>query len=187
MNAREVGKAAGLAALIAVAAIGALIAFNRGEETVRIGEWIRSGGVCFRMKEYRRGETDGGIGEGALSSSVGVVLEVRNDFVPLDYRFDPSHAVLVDDTGRSFPPLRKIRVVMRSTDPLLQPAASEEEDPFARELALGASAVGELVYEVPRDAKGLRLRVTMGGKPLGEEVAATLEGRRFIALERVER
>ncbi|HKB16295.1 MAG TPA: DUF4352 domain-containing protein [Planctomycetota bacterium] len=169
------GRALGAAAAVLALALGAafLVSEHAGR-TVGVGEWVRSGGVGFRVLAVRRCETYG-IGESAVRGSFLVVqLEVTNHLVPLDYRFDPRNAVLLDGEGREHPPAEEAR---KRAD-----AASGRPDAFAREFAPGGSISGELVYEVPPGLGGARLRVSMGVERFGKVLSSLLGGERFIVL-----
>ncbi|HET6202543.1 MAG TPA: DUF4352 domain-containing protein [Planctomycetota bacterium] len=171
MKGRSWAAFLGFLALGVVGLLAVDILASRGERTVGLDEWVRSGGVGFRVRSVRRAERYG-IGDGAARGPFLLVeLEVKNYVGFLGYRFDPANAVLVDGEGRERAPAEELR---KRVD-----AASGLEDMFAFEFEPGSSVCGTLVYEAPPELRAPRLRVSMGGKPL----IAWLEGDRFIALE----
>ncbi len=168
---RSLGAAAALLGLLLAFAF---LAFERRDRTVAVGEWVRSGGVGFRVRSVRRSETYG-VGENAARGPFLLVeLEVKNHVVPLDYRFDPKNAVLLDGEGREYAPAEDVR---RRVD-----AEGGLPDAFAREFTPGSSISGVLVYAAPPDPSGARLRVSMGVKRFGQAFSSLLGGDRFIVL-----
>ncbi|MGH7151339.1 MAG: DUF4352 domain-containing protein [Planctomycetota bacterium] len=162
------------AAVLVLALLAAFFAVEHGDRTVGVGDWVRSGGVGFRVRAVRRSETYG-IGESAARGPFLLVeLEVKNHVVPLDYRFDPKNAVLLDGEGREHPPAEEVRRRVC--------AASGSTDDFEREFTPGSGVLGTLVFEAPADLRGARLRVSMGVKRFGPFFSNLLGGDRFIVL-----
>lgn len=117
------------------------------------------------------------IGDLQLAASVGPEMQAITSngqfaIVPLKTWFDPStisphrgngpltpnarDIVLVDDRGRNFAPSAKSRAVLA--------AAGLHSTPFRTWLRPGDSYVSYIVFEIPRDAKGLKLLITTSGE-----------------------
>lgn len=165
---------AALAALLGVVLLAAFLVSERRDQTVGVGEWVRSGGVGFRVRSIRRSETYGAGASAGPGPFLLVELEVKNHVVPLDYRFDPRNAVLLDGEGREFPPAEEVRKRVDEGLP----------DPFAKEMTPGSGVSGTLVYVALPDLRGARLRVSMGLKRFGPLFSSLLGGDRFVALDR---
>ena len=170
---RTVFLAGGLGLLVLIATLGLL---NRRDETVGLGTEIRYDDFWFSVLAVRRVDAVGKEGEQKpLNGAFYVVtLKVTNRARVVGFRFRSESAVLLDARGREHRPSPRATQALE--------AAEGKEDSFARELAPGASSVGELVYDVPSDLRRPMLRFSWGGA-LAEVLTFLFDGRKRIALE----
>jgi hypothetical protein len=80
-----------------------------------------------------------------------VRLEVRNHALRVGYRLDNHRPVLMDDEGNEY-----------SIDAAAQKVI-DPSSPHTQEIAHGTNFASDLVFDVPVEAKNLRLRVSWGG------------------------
>jgi hypothetical protein len=99
-----------------------------------------------------------------------VDLRVLNHMQAGDYAFRDGAALLVDGQGRTF------RVDAAAT------RAARGGDPTGTAIPPGGSGVIQLVFDVPDDATGLRMRFDLGS-PIENLLEAAFDGQRSLALE----
>ena len=116
----------------------------------------------------RPGQPDHGVE--ASGRYMCVDLRVMNYAKVVDFSFRDSMAVLVDEHGRTF------RVDAAAT------RAARGADPIETAIPPGGSRVTHLVFDVPDDATGLRLRFELGS-PIMNLLDTAFDGQRTLALE----
>ena len=136
-------------ALVGAACLFGLLALLRSEQHAVQGGEIVWDDFGFSVLEHR---TEPRIGDAVPKGIFHVVrLEVRNHALRVGYRLDIHRAVLVGESGVEF-----------EVDPVAQ-RALDPAWPHREEIAHGTSFASDLAFDVPRDEKALRLRVSWGG------------------------
>ena len=100
-----------------------------------------------------------------------VALTVANHAVGVPYRMDQHHAILCDAAGRKY-------LVARTAQEALERG---ECVPRRAVLEPGEECTEEIVFEIPRDARELSLRISWGG-PLVDAAEYVVFGDRRLAL-----
>ena len=143
-----------LASLLIAAAVWSI---NGGRDrTVPPGETFRHDDFAFTVRSSRRMAGT----KPSEPSSLAVMLEVENKARRVGYAFQADSALIVDDQSRFYRP------VAAPAGPIL-PA--------------GSRRVESLKFEMPGDARGLRLRLDFGG--VGDTLERLLRGWRWVELE----
>ena len=100
---------------------------------------------------------------GPAPATITVRLEVANRARRVGYAFSRGSATLVDGRAHVYRP------------------TGGPDGPCGATLPAGAACVDDLVYEVPDDARGLRLRIEAGG--IGDALERMIFGWKWIDLE----
>jgi uncharacterized protein DUF4352 len=163
--------------IVIFALVAAFALVNRHDQHAGLGEEIQYDDFAFSVTSASRPETVGRA-EAPLrpkGAFVVVALRVANHAKRVGFRFQRWFAVLEDADGRRFS-------VSPEGEAALE-AATWKRDPCAGEIPAGAACDTLLVYDVPPDARDLRLKITMGGNAVTEFLDWAGWGDKWIRIE----
>jgi hypothetical protein len=152
-----------------------LVLLTRRNVTVGLNAPIRYDDFVFTVLAARRTTPEQRIAPGHVPGTIDLVvsLEISNRARRVDFKFNDSMPVLVDEKGRTYQ-------VSRTAQAALD-AANGKGNPASRPIPPGTKVVRDLVFEVPPDVKSPHLRIMMGGR-IGDVLETTLFGRKQFAL-----
>lgn len=142
----------GFSALLVLLAL-----LNRRNQHAGLGEEIQYDDFAFAVESTKRAAMLGSADSPAKANGTFVVvtLKVVNHAKRVDFRFDRSFAILEDADERRFSVSHEGQAALE--------ASEWKIDPCAAAIPAGASCVTELAFDVPPDARELRLKISMGG------------------------
>ena len=168
-------------AIIVLAGFGLVLlwllgAQSKSETVVGLNQEIQFDDFAFSALGSRKAATLGASGDQKPAEGLYyiVTIKVANHAKRVDFKFDPSSAVLLDRTGKEYHLSARGQEALDST--------RTQSDACAQALSAGASCVTEIVFEVPADISDPHLKMSFGGK-VGEFLDSIFYGKRKIALE----
>ncbi|MBI3653164.1 MAG: DUF4352 domain-containing protein [Acidobacteria bacterium] len=161
----------------ALVGIGLLLAtyagLNRRNQTVGLNQEIQYDDFGFAVLGTVKANAVGGYA--TQHSTEGqfylVTLKVTNHAQRVNYRFNKSAAILVDESGREYP---ISSVGQKALDGETTPSGGCES-----ELPPGASCVADLVFELPKAARLAYVRISEGGA-VGDVLDTIFYGKKMI-------
>jgi hypothetical protein len=137
-----------------VAALG-WTACVRQDKVAARGQELLFDDFGFSVRDVRKTKTLGPQGHAATASGTYwiVDLQVANHAKRVAYRLDTHQAAIVDAQGRRFGESPEGRAALRAAGGATEPVA---------EIGHGESCVTRLVFDVPDDAAGPRLKIRFG-------------------------
>lgn len=166
-----------LAALVGVGVLllAILALLNRRPQVVGLNQEIQYDDFAFAALGARRAEAIGS--DAAPQRAQGVyeivTMKVANHARRVDFTFDKSTVILIDDQGNEY---HWSADVQRAFD-----ASRTAGEPCAVPIAAGASCSTDVVFDVPAAARIVQLRIS-GGGPLGDVLDTIFYGKKRIAL-----
>lgn len=161
----------GLVALVAV--VGLLLAASRRDRTIPLGMPVRFDDFSFAVVDTRRLDAIDDL-RPVRGSFLVVRLGIRNQAKRVDYRFQAGQTLVEGGDGRRYPIDPQATRTLSST-PSGLPGCDQP-------IPAGQSCTTELVFDVPRDARSPRLRLSSG--PIVDVLDGLFEGGRAgFALE----
>ena len=135
----------------------ALALLNRRDQHAALGEEIQYDDFAFAVVSTKRAAALGPADSPTKANGTFVVvtLKVVNHAKRVDFRFDRDFAILEDANAHRFNFSREGQTALE--------ASEWKSDPCAGPIPAGASCVTELAFDVPPDARELRLKISMGG------------------------
>src|SRR5262249_3569253 len=130
---------------------------SRPEELLGFDQPVRYDDFAFSVRSATRQKT---VGSGRyMQEATGVYviakLKVDNQAKRISFRFDKTAPVLIDAEGREY-----------RVSPVAQAALDGQHEPsltWPVNIPAGKAFEADLVYDVPQDARDLRLRIGQGG------------------------
>ena len=162
----------GAALVVGTVALVGTVAFVRRDRLAPPGEEIVYEDFGFSVVGVREA-TALGQGDARVRSS-GVFrvvsLRVANHAIEVPYRMDQHRAILCEADGTVHPVAAGAQAALQSGECV----------PRRAEIQAGEECVEELAFDVPRDARGLTLRITWGGPLINVLDFAIFGNRRLV-------
>lgn len=157
-----------------------LAALNRRTQIVGLNQEIQYDDFAFSVLGARAA-TNLATSEpqaGAAGNYYVVTMKVANHALRVDYTFDKTAAILVDDAGREFH--------LSASGQRALESARKQKDECEGPLPAGVSCTTELVFELPAGARVSHLRISEGGE-LGDILDSIFYGRKIIEFHKSEK
>jgi Domain of unknown function (DUF4352) len=160
---------------LCLALLGILAALSRRNQVVGLNREIQYDDFAFSVLGAR---TATSVGEGESQANADgaycvVTMRVANHARRVDFTFDKSVAILIDDRGREY---HLSAGGQRALD-----SARKQRDECGDPIPAGASCTTEVVFELPAGARASQLRVS-GGGPAGDILDTIFYGTKMIDL-----
>ncbi|HKP85204.1 MAG TPA: DUF4352 domain-containing protein [Blastocatellia bacterium] len=158
---------------LAMLALVALL--NRRSQMVGLNQEIQYDDFAFSVLGAR---TAAVVGDGQSRARAHglfcvVTMKIANHALRVDYTFDKSDAILVDDHGNEF------RLSAEGQKALEENLKQDEL--CERPIPAGASCVTQVVFDLPADVRVSQLRISEGGQ-VGDVLDTIFYGKKRIAI-----
>jgi hypothetical protein len=159
-----------------VSALSLLALLNRRDQVVGLKQDIRYDDFAFSVLEARSESlTQSQVNDSTDPATLCVLtLKIDNRAGRVDYQFNDEIAVLVDERGREYRPVRRDGI---SSADAGRPAAERCDKP----IPAGSSCTTDLTFELPADSQVSHLRISHGGN-IGYLLDLVFYGNKRIAL-----
>ena len=166
-----------LAALIVVciALLGILALLNRHSQVVGLNQEIQYDDFAFAALGARQTASIGNALDEQRARGVYtiVTMKVVNHARRVDFTFDKSTVILVDEQGNEYHWSADVQHAFDATRPHVAQCAEP--------IPAGASCTTEVVFDVPAAARIAQVRIS-GGGPVGDVLDTIFYGKKRIAL-----
>jgi hypothetical protein len=161
--------------IICIVLLGILALLNRHPQIVGLNQEIQYDDFAFAALGVRQAASIGSAPEQQRARGVYAIvkMKVANHARRVDFTFDKSTVILVDEQGNEYHWSADVQHAFDATC-----APSEQ---CAEPITAGASCVTEVIFDVPAMARIAQARIS-GGGPVGDVLDTIFSGKKRIAL-----
>ncbi|HJQ24361.1 MAG TPA: DUF4352 domain-containing protein [Blastocatellia bacterium] len=175
MNRKKILLSLAALVLVCITLLGIVALLNRHPQVVGLNQEIQYDDFAFAALGARRAATLDEATDAVHAPGVYaiVTMKVANHARRVDFTFDKSTVILLDDQGNEYHWSADAQRAFEATRPVSERCAEP--------IAAGASCVTEVVFDVPAQARITQLRIS-GGGAVGDVLDTVFYGRKRIAL-----
>jgi Domain of unknown function (DUF4352) len=175
MNRKKILLSLAALVIVCIALLGIVALLNRHSQVVGLNQEIQYDDFAFAALGMRQSATIGGAVDAPHAPSVYtiVTMKVANHARRVDFTFDKSTVILIDEQGSEY---HWSADTQRAFD-----AARPASAGCAGPIAAGATCVTAVVFDVPATARITQLRIS-GGGAVGDLLDTIFYGQKRIAL-----